>query len=127
MRWRHRRRTDEAACVLLRPAAFGRLLHQGLSGADDETFFDGHISAFAFFGGVPLAALDAIRQGRTQTRKPRSRPLPLEQSPERRNLVETCPVMKEGSLTKCPRQRILQAARALQVRAPRSRREESHA
>src|ERR1700704_268715 len=38
MLWRHRRRTDEAACVLLRPAAFGRPLHQGLSGGDDGSF-----------------------------------------------------------------------------------------
>ena len=38
MHWRHRRRTDEAACVLLRPAAFGRLLHEGLSGGDDGSF-----------------------------------------------------------------------------------------
>src|ERR1700720_2306841 len=38
MLWRRRRRTDEAACVLLRPAAFGRLLHQGLSGGDDGSF-----------------------------------------------------------------------------------------
>jgi hypothetical protein len=32
MHWRHRRRTDEAACLLLRPAAVGRLFHHGLSG-----------------------------------------------------------------------------------------------
>src|ERR1700674_4208753 len=31
----NRRRADEAACFLLRPAAFGRLFHQGLSGGDD--------------------------------------------------------------------------------------------
>ena len=31
----HWRRADEAACVLLRPATFGRLLHQGLCGGDD--------------------------------------------------------------------------------------------
>jgi hypothetical protein len=38
----------------------------------------------------------------------------LQQSPERRSLVETCPRDGgTGRLTKCPRQRILQAARAL--------------
>jgi hypothetical protein len=53
----------------------------------------------------------------------------LQQSSKRRSVVETCPDRVEGGsrLINCPRQRNLEADRALQVRAPSSHREESRA
>jgi hypothetical protein len=72
MRRGDRRRADEAACVLFRPAAFGPVLHQRLSGGDHRSLFlDGHVSAVAFFGGVPLSILyDNLKIAGGPYRKP---------------------------------------------------------
>ena len=39
------------------PAAKRRGVREGLSGETTEAFLDGHVSAFAFFGGVPRSIL----------------------------------------------------------------------
>ena len=52
-----RRGSPEGPFLLHGPAAVGRLLREGLPRETTEAFLDGHVSAFAFFGGVPLSIL----------------------------------------------------------------------
>ena len=52
-----RRCAPEDPFLLHGSAAVGRLLCEGVSGETTEAFLDGHVAAFAFFGGVPLSIL----------------------------------------------------------------------
>ena len=49
--------TREDCLLLPDPASFQRLVREGLSPGDYGAFLDGHVSAFAFLGGVPRSIL----------------------------------------------------------------------
>jgi hypothetical protein len=53
---RDRRRAPEDARVFYGSAAFGCAIHEGPA-ETTEAFLDGHVSAFAFFGGIPRSIL----------------------------------------------------------------------
>jgi hypothetical protein len=56
-RWRDWRGAPEDTLLLHGSAAIGRVFREGYPAETTEAFLDGHVSAFEFFGGVPLSIL----------------------------------------------------------------------